>query len=239
MTQLLTIAKRELAAYFRTPVGWVVTALFLALSSVAFAFLVLAPAEPASLRPFFGLSGWLLMFVAPAISMRLIADEVRTGTIEPLMTAPVSDWLIMIGKYAGAVAFLVIMLLPTLVYPATLEALAEPDYGPVVAGYLGLALAGLLYLALGALFSALTDSQMLAFLGTLMALVLARFATTDAIAQRAPEPLSAALFALSIDHRLAGFARGVISTGDVAFFLCASVWLVILAVVALQSRRWR
>ena len=127
MTQLLAISSRELAAYFRTPVGWVVTALYLALSSVVFAVLVLAPAEPASLRPFFGLSGWLLMFVAPAISMRLISDEIRSGTIEPLMTAPVSDWLIILGKYAGAVAFLAIMLLPTLVYPATLEALSNPD----------------------------------------------------------------------------------------------------------------
>ncbi len=239
MTQLLAISRRELAAYFRTPVGWVVIALYLALSSVVFAFLVLAPAEPASLRPFFGLSGWLLMFIAPAVSMRLISDEIRTGTIESLMTAPVSDWLIMIGKYGAAVAFLAIMLLPTLAYPATLEALANPDFGPVLAGYLGLALAGMLYLSIGALFSALTASQTLAFLGTLFTLLLVRLTTTEAIAQRAPEPLSSALFAISIDQRLSGFARGVISTGDVAFFACVSIWLVVLSVIALQSRRWR
>ena len=126
MTQFVAIATRELSSYFRTPVGWVVTALYVTLSSIVFAFMVLGPAEPASLRPFFGLSGWLLMFLAPAVSMRLMADEYRSGSIEALMTAPVSDWVVIAGKYIGAVAFLAIMLLPTLIYPATLEWLADP-----------------------------------------------------------------------------------------------------------------
>lgn len=239
MTQLGAIASRELLAYYRTPLGWVVTALYLALSGVVFGFLVLAPAEPASLRPFFGLSGWLLLFIAPAISMRLIADEYRAGTIEPLMTSPVSDWLIVAGKYVAAVAFLVLMLLPTAAFALTLEYFADPDYGPIASGYLGLLLAGIMYLAVGALFSALTSSQTLAFLGALFTLLLARIVTADAIAHRAPAAIGRALYAVSIDERLSDFSRGVIDTGDVSFFLLASVWLVILAVVALQSRRWR
>lgn len=237
--QLGAIATRELLAFYRTPIGWMVTALYLTLSSVVFSFLVLAPAAPATLRPFFGLSGWLLMFVAPAISMKLIADELRAGTIEPLMTAPVSDFAVIIGKYLGAVGFLLLLLAPTLVYPLTLELLADPDYGPIAAGYLGLALTGVLYLAAGTFFSALTSSQTLAFLGTLFSLLLVRLVTTSAIAQRAPTELSRILYALSIDQRLSDFSRGVIDTGDVAFFLASSAWLIVLAVVALQSRRWR
>ena len=239
MTQFVAIATRELSSYFRTPVGWVVTALYVTLSSIVFAFMVLGPAEPASLRPFFGLSGWLLMFLAPAVSMRLMADEYRSGSIEALMTAPVSDWVVIAGKYIGAVAFLAIMLLPTLIYPATLEWLADPDYGPMLAGYLGLALSGMLYLAAGMLFSTLTSSQTLAFLGTLLTLLLIRLTTAEGIAQRAPAPWSDALFAISIDVRLSDFARGAISTGDAAFFIIASAWLMVLSVIALQSRRWR
>jgi ABC-2 type transport system permease protein len=239
VTQFVAIATRELSSYFRTPVGWVVTALYVTLSSIVFAFMVLGPAEPASLRPFFGLSGWLLMFLAPAVSMRLMADEYRSGSIEALMTAPVSDWVVIAGKYIGAVAFLAIMLLPTLIYPATLEWLADPDYGPMLAGYLGLALSGMLYLAAGMLFSTLTSSQTLAFLGTLLTLLLIRLTTAEGIAQRAPVPWSDALFAISIDVRLSDFARGAISTGDAAFFIIASAWLMVLSVIALQSRRWR
>lgn len=239
MTQLLAIALRELSAYYRTPLGWVVTALFLTLSGVVFAFLVFAPGEPATLRAFFGLSGWLLLFIAPAISMRLIADELRSGTIEPLLTAPISDWLVVLGKYLGAALFLVLMLAPTLVYSATLEAFADPDYGPIAAGYLGLLLSGLLYLSAGTLFSTLTSSQTLAFLGTLLSLIMARLLTTDAIAQRAPAALGRNLYALSIDSRLGDFSRGVLDTGDIAFFLLTSAWLLVLAVLTLQSRRWR
>lgn len=239
MTRLLAVFTRELAAYFRTPIGWVVIALYLALSGVVFSFLVLAPAEPASLRPFFGLSGWLLLFVAPAISMRLISEELRTGTIEPLLTAPVSDWVVIVGKYAAAVGFLLLMLAPTLIYPAILEWFSDPDYGPIAAGYLGLVLAGTLYLAAGTFFSALSASQTLAFLATLFTLLLVRLTTTDALASRAPETLAGWLYAVSIDRRLADFSRGVIDTGDVAFFLAASAWFLVLAVLALQSRRWR
>ena len=239
MTQLAAVMSRELASYFRTPIGWVVIALYLALSGVVFSFAVLRPGEPASLRSFFGLSGWLLIFVAPAISMRLFSEELRSGTIEPLLTAPISDWLVVLGKYAAAVGFLLLMLAPTLAYPAILESAGAPDYGPVIAGYTGLVLSGLLYLAAGLLFSTLSASQTLAFLGTLFTLILVRLVTLDDIASRAPAGVAEALFAVSIDRRLADFSRGVIDTGDAVFFLAASAWFVILATVALQSRRWR
>ena len=239
MTGLRAVFSREIASFFRTPIGWVVIALHAALSGVVFAFLVLEPGDPASLRPFFGLAGWLLLFVAPAVSMRLVSDELRSGTIEPLLTAPISDWVVITGKYAAAVVFLMLMLAPTLVYVAVLEVFSEPDYGPIAAGYLGLMLSGALYLAAGIFFSALTASQTLAFLGTLFTMLLARLVTTDALASRAPGAVAGWLYAVSIDRRLADFSRGVIDTADAAFFLLAAGWFVTLAGIALQSRRWR
>jgi len=239
VSALAAVARREFAAYFRTPIGWVVVALYLALSGVVFALAVFEPSAPASLRPFFSLSGWVLLFVAPAVSMRLISEELRTGTIEPLLTAPVSDWVVVAGKYAAALGFLIVMLAPTTIYLVVLESVSDPDYGPVLAGYLGLALAGMLYLALGAFFSTLTPSQTLAFLGTLFTLLILRLATAEGIASRTPDRIADLLYAVSIDRRLAGFTRGVVDSADAAFFVIASAWLVVLSVIALQSRRWR
>ena len=238
MRRITAIAAREVGAFYRLPLGWVVTALYLLLAGGVFAVFVLRPAEPASLRPFFALSDWLLLFVAPAISMRLLSEELRTGTIEGLLSAPVSDWEVVLGKYLGAAGFLAAMFAPTLVYVLVLEAVSSPDYGPILSGYLGMALVGLLYLSIGMLASSLTSNQTVAFLTTLFFLLLLRFATVQG-ATMVGEPWSQLLFALSIDLRMEGFAKGVIDTGDAAALLCASVWFIVLTVVSVESRRWR
>lgn len=238
MRATLAIASREFAGFFRQPMGWVVIALFLALSGAVFALGSLQPGSPASLRGFFAVSTWLLMFVAPAASMRLLADEQRVGTLEPLMTSPVSDWAIVSGKYLGAAGFLLAMLAPTLVYVGVLEIFADPDYGPIGAGYLGLILLGGLYLAVGLLFSTLTDSQIVAFLASLFFFMLLRIATLQG-ASYLGEPWASYLFPLSIDMRMGDFAKGVIDTSHIVFFVGASVWFVVLSGAMLTLRRWR
>jgi ABC-2 type transport system permease protein len=232
----LAIARRELASYFRVPLGWVVIALFTLLTGVIFA-ITLEPGAPATLRSFFGLATWSMLFVAPAVSMRLLSEETRGSTIEILATSPVTSLAIVAGKYLGASGFLLAMLAPTLVYVGALEAVANPDYGPILTGYLGLLLAGMTYLAVGLLASTLTASQTSAFLGALFALLLLRLGTTQAA--RLPEPWSDIVFALSLDLRIDDFAKGVADLAGVVFFLAASVWFVSLAAVALEARRWR
>lgn len=238
MSAAAAIARREFAAFFRLPLGWVVIALYLSLTGAVFAIGAMVPGEPATLRTFFGLTNWILMFVAPAISMRLLSEELRSGTIEPLMTAPVSDWQVVAGKFAGGWLFFMAMLAPTLIYPATLEFLADPDYGPIAAGYLGLAMLGMLYIAIGLLFSAATPNQTLAFLGALFFMLLIRLATLQG-PRFLGEPFDRALQAMSIDLRMEDFSKGVIDTGNIVFFVAASVWFVALAVVVTESRRWR
>ncbi len=230
------IALREFASYFRVPLGWVVIALFTLLSGVLFA-ITLEPGAPASLRAFFGLATWTMLFVAPAVSMRLLSEEARAGTLEILTTSPVTSASVAMGKYLGACGFLVAMLVPTLVYVGALEAVADPDYGPVLSGYLGLLLSGMVYLAVGLLASALTASQTSAFLGCLFTLLLLRIGSLQGGAL--PEPWSDLAFALSLDLRVEDFAKGVVDLGGVAFFLAASGWFVALAAVALEARRWR
>lgn len=232
------IAIRELASYFRSSIGWVSIALYLLLSGLWIAFATLRPGEPASLRAFFGVSQWILLIIAPAISMRLIADEKRTGTFEALVTAPVSDWQIVLGKYLGAVAFYLAMLCPTLVYVGVLSLVADPDPGPIVSGYVGLLLVGMLYLAAGLFTSALTENQIVSLLSTVFFFVILELITSIGARWVGP-PFDEALFAFSIFLRVADLAKGVIDTAHVVTLLVASAWLVIMTVVAVESRRWR
>lgn len=240
MRTTLAIAWREFGAFFRLPVGWVVIALFVFLTGAVFAASALIPGEPASMRSFFQIAASLMIVIAPAVSMRLLSEEHRTGTLEPLMTSPVGDFEVVAGKYFGACLFLVAMLIPSLAYALVLWLVSDPppDPGPVAAGYLSLLLVGMLYLAVGTAASAMTSSQTLAFLGTLL-LLLILMLTTGRLAPEAPPPFDRALLALSINHRVGDFARGVIDPAHVVFFLSGSLLFVVFAYVALESRRWR
>lgn len=239
MRLTLAIASREVSSMFRVPTGWVVIGLFLLLSGVLFAD-TLTPGTPASLRYFISSSAILLVAIAPAVSMRVLAEEFRSGAFESLATSPASELEIVVGKWLGACAFLLLLLAPTLVYPLVLLAVAEPapDPGPVLSGYVSLVLIGMLFVSVGVLASSLTSSQTLAFLGTLIVLagwVLA----TSRLADVAPPRVGRALAAMSLITRVRDFARGVVGIDDVVFFLAWSWWFLALAVVALSARRWR
>lgn len=248
MRQILTIATRELGSMFRLPAGWIVIALYLLLAGVVFSQAILLPGQPASLREFFAISGWLLMPVIPAIAMRLISEELRSGTIEPLMTAPVGDWTLIFAKYLGACGFLAAMLAPTILYPITLSLLSDPrpDLGPILSGYLSLFLQGMLYLAIGLFASSLTSNQTLSFLLTLFSILGMLVLSTmgPQIARSVSQGwfgdvLRDVLAALSIAARVEDLARGVVDTAHIVFFASLSGFFLVLAVVAVQSRRWR
>ncbi|MFT3685660.1 MAG: ABC transporter permease [Phycisphaerales bacterium] len=238
MRSAFVIAKRELASYFRTPLGWVVLALFLFLSGFVFVRFSLQPGGPATMRDFFSFWWRILVVVSPAISMRLLAEEHRTGTIDPLLSSPVSELSVVVGKFFGAFGFLAACLTPTLVYVATLMLLSNPDPGPIYAGYLGVLLLGAFQLALGLLFSTLTSSQTLAFLATLVTLLVLEAASSYGV-QWLPEPWDRVPSALSTDLRIADFAKGVIDTAHVSYFVIVTAWLCGLSAMVLRTRRWR
>lgn len=238
MSRVATIAQRELSSMFRVPAGWIVIALFSFLTAVLFVNQTLVPGQPGTLRYFFLYSGWLLIPIAPAISMRLMSEEYRSGSIESLRTAPAGDWSVMLGKYLGSVGFLLLMLIPTLVYPIVLFMVSDPapDLGPVAAGYLMLVLVGMLYLAIGMLASSLTSSQTLAFLGTVMSLILL-MVLTSVIANQVGVRWGTMLRSLSITTRVSELAKGVIDTSTIAFFLIGTVWMLVLGTGSLEIRR--
>ena len=237
---LLAIAGREFGAMFRTPVGWVVTALYALLTAVLFSLQTIDPGGPATLRYFFTPAAWLLLIVAPAISMRLFSEEYKAGTIEPLATAPVGPMTIVCGKFAGALASVGAMLVPTLAYPVVLAFLADGplDAGAIASGYLGLLMVAMLYLAVGTLVSTTTDSQVLAFLVTLIALVLVMIAAGPA-ARHAPSFLLPVLAELSVQQRAADFAAGVLESRHAVFFIATSGALLTGAYASLTVREGR
>jgi len=233
------IAGREFAALFRVPVGWLVLALYAGLWGGMFVQFVLVPGAPATLRPLFATAAWLMLPIAPAISMRLFSDELRTGSYELIATSPVGDLVLAIGKFAGAGLFLLAMLVATLPLVVVLLMVSDPmpDIGPMLAGYLSVSLLGVLFLSVGLLASTLTASQTLSFLGAMLALFVWLLATT-AGRSRAPEGIAEVLALLAITDRLEGFAKGVIDTGDVVFFVVLTGWFVLASSVCLSVRRW-
>lgn len=230
MTAALAIAKRELAAAWRTPVGWIAAALYAALTGAVFVAATLAPGEPASLRYFFGPSGWLLIAVVPALSMGLFSEDERSGNDENLRASPISSAGLAAGKTLGAAASLALMLAPTLAFPITLIAISKPmpDLGAITGGYAGLLLVGWAYLGLGAVCSAATSSQTVAYLAALIALIASQLGAT-LLTPLAPTWAEPILVQLSIQARLADFARGLIDSAHVLTLAATAAGMTMLA----------
>ncbi len=227
------IARRELAAYFASPVAYIVMVCFVAFSGFLF-FSTFFLANRAELRGFFTLLPVLFAFFIPAITMRLFAEETRSGSIETLMTLPVTAFDAVLGKYLAAFAFSASMLLPTLCYAVTIAVLGDPDSGPVVGGYLGsLFLAGG-FSAVGVFASAVTKNQIVAFFIAFAISVL--LALVDAFLILLPAPVVGVLQSVSAGYHFQSIARGIVDTRDVLYFLSLSALFVSLTVKAVSAR---
>lgn len=239
MFNITTIARRELSSLFFSPIAYVVLALF-ALGASWIFLMSFGPGEPATLRSTFGGIVWLMIFLVPAISMRLISDEVRSGTLELLMTSPLSDAQVVLGKWLGAMGFYAVLLSPLLIQAIVLEAFAQPDHGPMVTGFIGLLLVGGLYLAIGTFASTLTQNQIIAFLVTVFIICILTFVTFFVPrAANVWQWLRDTMFYLNINSQYEDFTKGLIDTSNVAYFVVGTALFLFFAVLSLESRRWR
>ncbi len=244
MIALRAIAGRELRAYFLSPGGYVIAAMYMLVNGWLFVRYVFNQGELATLRPIFTFSLVAFVLVCPALTMRMISEELRLGTIEPLMTAPVRASEIIVGKFLAAVGILAVIVAPTLLFVLALEIYGRPDYGELACGYLGLLLAGSAYLASGLLASTLTTSQVVAYLGTVFFWIVLLFATkglpqTDVLGVVWQDRLAGPLAAMDPDHRLKDFAIGLLDSSNVMYFVAITVVLLIASVKSLDVRRWR
>jgi ABC-2 type transport system permease protein len=234
---VLAIAQRELKSYFVSPVAYVVTAFFLLVSGYLFA-LILLQSNEATLRYLQSNLSVIWLFVAPFLTMRLLAEEQRSGTIELLLTSPIRDYEVVLGKYLGALIFLLFMLVFTLFYPALLVSLGgHPDTGPMLAGYLGILLQAGAFLAVGLFVSSLTDNQMIAAVLSFAILLVLWLA--DGLSNNLGAPVREIFRYLSITQHFQDFPRGVIDTQHIVYFLSVIAACLVFTVLSLQSRRWR
>jgi ABC-2 type transport system permease protein len=247
----LTIARRELGAYFLSPVSYLVLTLFLLVQGYSFwLFLSLVSAHPgqhgAVLSYFFGgtILFWLfIMFLASVITMRLVAEERRAGTLEPLQTAPVTDGSIIVGKFLGAMGFYVSLWIPTLAYPLVLALVSPPgthlDAGPIAAGYLGTLLVSSSSIALGLFFSSLTRNQILAAVLSFVTLVLLLLVGALGETLLHGSRWQHLFEYIDLFRHMEEFGRGIVDSRRIVYHLGIVVVALFAATRALEWRRGR
>lgn len=231
------VAWKEIQVYFSSPTAYIVGMMALALTGFFFARGLGGPLPEASLSEFFQGTTIILLLLAPALTMRLMAEEQKLGTIELLLTSPVGDWEIVVGKYLASLAILVGTVAFTLYYTILLVVFANPDPGPIYAGYLGLFLYGAAALSVGLLASTLTSNQIVAAV-VAMGLLLALY-STDFATGVVGGTASTILSGMSIRSHFDDFHRGIIDTKHVVYFLSFTAFFLFLAIRSLESRRWR
>lgn len=242
MRAVVAVFRRELAAYFVTPVAYVFLAIFVALlGALTFYFGSFYERGQADLGPFFGLHPWLYAFLVPALAMRLWAEEHETGTVELLLTLPLSTTQAVLGKFLAAWAFTGVALALTAPMWWTVNYLGEPDNGVIVAGYLGSVLMAGGFLAVGSFASALTRNQVVAFVTAFLLSFLFLMAgyplVLDAFRGWAPDGLVDAVAALSFQAHFESISRGVVALRDLVYFAGLMAFFLFANVVALDMKR--
>jgi ABC-2 type transport system permease protein len=237
MNPTIAVFRRELRSYFATPVAYVFIVIFLVLAG-AFTFYLgnFYERGQADLLPFFSFHPWLYLFLVPAVAMRLWAEERKSGTIELLLTLPITMWQAVLGKFLAAWAFIGLALALTFPMWMTVNYLGDPDNGVIVASYIGSLLMAGAFLAIGACMSATTRNQVVAFILTVslcFLLLLAGYPlVTDFVRAVAGQGAADAIAQLSFLTHFSAISRGVIDLRDLLFFLLTiGFWLYACALV--------
>ncbi len=233
MPQAVHIFQKEFRSYFVSPIAYIVIAIFLLVTGWFF-FATFFLFDQASLRNFFSLLPVIFSFVIPAITMRLVSEELNIGSYEILLTLPVTFNDVILGKFLAAVAFVAAMLIPTFAYPITVAVLGQLDWGPVVGGYIGAVLLGAAFSAIGLFTSALTRNQIIAFI-TAMAICFS-LTLIDKMLFFLPRSLLGVLTYLGADFHFQNISKGIIDSRDVIYFLSVCFLGLYAANLALQEK---
>ena len=238
MNRAITIARREFLSYLFSPIAYVAMTLFL----LAAGFLFrkdFEPGQPAAMRTILEWMVWILVVIIPLLSMGLISQEWATGTIETLMTAPVEETDVVVGKFLGSYLLLALLLIPTVLYVIMLRLYAKLDYGPIISGYLGIMLVGALFISIGLFCSSLTRSQIVAAVTTTAFLFVITILPWWVGGEASLPPWARTVADQAVFRRYTDFAKGVIDIGNFVFFLASTCVFLFLTAKVLESRRWK
>jgi gliding motility-associated transport system permease protein len=238
MQKSLIIAGKEFRSYFNSSIAYIFMVVFLVLSSVLFfelqKFFVVGQA---TLRDFFGLIPILFLFFIPAISMRMWSEEMKLGTMETMMTLPVRDWEVVLGKFFAGFLFLILTVALTFPLPVMVSSLGNPDTGALVCGYLGLILLGGAYLAIGLWISSITENQIVAFIISFVICLILFIAGVDLILTTLPKWMIPFMKGISLGSHFSSIERGVIDSRDIIYYLSMIGFFLFLNVRSVESRR--
>jgi ABC-2 type transport system permease protein len=253
MSNIVAIAQKELRSYFASPIAYVVLAIFALLFGyfyVAMLYWFMTQSMQGQMmgggpvnvnqqliRVVFQNAAVVVLFVLPMITMRTYSEEKRSGTIELLLTSPLSDLQIILGKFLGAMALYALMLAVTLIHVGLLFLYGNPEWKPIVTGYLGLLLLGGCFIAVGLLISSFTKNQIVA--GMLTFTVFLLFWIVDWMSNFAGPEIGAVLTYVSITSHLEDFTKGVIDTKHLVYYLSFITFGLFLTAKAVDSERWR
>ncbi len=247
MRAFFTLWRRELGAFFLSPIAYVMAIFFLVVMGFSFWFLARVftlglVGVPVMSQLFGSLFFWIpFLIVVPVLTMRLFAEEKRQGTIETLMTAPVTDTQVVLAKLAGVFTFYVVMWLPTIPYAFILHHFSSQtapfDFGPMIGGYIGAALMGLFYLSIGLFCSALTRNQIVSAIMSFSIMLLFFFGGFLHFLEVQPLLKQVSGYASSALHMLE-FSRGAFDTRPLVFYLSSTIFVVFCTVRIVETRRW-
>ena len=249
------VMKKELRLYFTTPVAYGVVFCFLLVAGYffysIFAFYTMASMQVAMnpqmgrdlnvtdsvMRPLFSNMSVILLLLMPLVTMRLFAEERRSGTIELLLTYPVRDGAVLLGKYFAALVLYAVMLALTLVYPAIVWYFARPEWGPLLTGYVGLLLLGATFIAVGLCISSFFENQIMA--GTVTFVVLLMFWVIGWSGDAAGGVWKTILSELSLIEHFDTFSKGIFDTKDIVYYLNFTILALFIGLKSLEARRWK
>lgn len=258
MSRVRAVFVRELRSLFQSPVAYVSAAMFLLINGFIFVLQVrdyvarsqmmqqpqmfMAQQGPLNvteniIEPMFFTMAFITLFLLPMVTMRVYAEEKRQGTIELLMSYPVRDWEVLLGKFFACTGVYVFMVLPTIVYVLLVRGLATPETGSIITGYLGMLLTGMAFIATGIFVSTLTANQIIAAVVSYSVLLI--FWVLGVVESYVPTAIGAVLNQLSLFTHIEKFAQGVIESHDVIFYVLWIGVFLFLASLSLETQRWR
>ena len=233
MSAFHALVDKEFGALFRAPVAWIVIGVFLGLMGYSFTLTLFNNRYATLVHLFFQAAG-LLLLIVPIVTMRLLADERRAGTLELLLTAPVRESQLVLAKYLAAMAVVLLMIGLTGAYAIVLGVYGTPEWGPIYSGYLGLALLASTLVSLGLAVSAFTSNQVIAAIVTIG--ISFFLWMVDTLAAMLPDGFERVFISLSLLARFTPFAAGAMYTSDVGFFISTTLLALFIAMRALARR---
>ena len=238
MTNITAIFKKEFRSYFNSPIAYIFITFFLGISAWLF-FRSFFFANQAEMRGFFGLMPWIFLFFIPAVTMKLWAEEKKLGTVEILMTLPIQDYEVVIGKFLASLALLIVTVLLSLVLPLSVMYLGDPDGGALITGYLGLLLMGAAYISIGLFTSTLTENQIIAFIFGITVCFVLLIIGEDIVLFNAPNWLYPIFSYLGLGAHYSSILRGVLDSRDIIYYLSLIGFFLYLSTLSVESRKWR